>query len=302
MIGDAIKFVISTTAGAVIGGAVTYFFVERHEIARRKVSKRADHLDQIKEEVLRPVWTMLRDHYLPICRLQSPALFLEVRTVQRPASRVTDDPFEKTVFEFAIRVPMVGLSKRSFAEAVATISNTLLYRDVRENHFGMLMLEWENFKTDCDKQFALILEKAQAIGGILKSNFDLPAYYPSAPYQEYHISYEKLANFLLERNLGINGHYLRVEKARLGAGTDCKFLIKESGTGEELCAVPDEKLAEDIAQIGTTIFNRAELDEIRNMFAALARRGAVLTEKFDSAILNENLPLSCSLLWDSARR
>jgi len=279
--------------GALLGALVAYLTGMRLELFRRNVRVRDEHLKQLKDNVLDPIHVLLRDFYIPACELRHGVIErrVQVRT-QRPPS-VTETDFLRTDFylqaknsnpdiTIAIQQAVVG---RPDVE-----SDTVFYPDAKAHHYSELLGRWETFKASFDDATQQCLAYVQGIRDRLSKEIGLPALPQNYPAPDMWASYELLAMFIYERQLGINWNNASVYPK----GNN---LMTLRWSGEDLIyATTKDEVDKTLKMVADLIEDASQIEQLKKPFCNLLPEAEALADVFCLEKHKNVLPKECPLV------
>lgn len=235
-----------------LGSTITAFSIgyfpnrwgENHRI---KIRRREEHAEDIKREVLRPIYEHLQRFYLPICRMEMSPLEVGRMDVNRKKlNSVTEDAYLRTEhcikIKPAVAPPLLG-TVIVYDRWPETEGFLRYFGDALEYHYPVLLKKWRNFDHEHSSLAnAAKIEAESLIPGLAKA-INLPhalaCYRGSQP--AFRANYQRLALLVFHhRNeIGREGAlYARSEDS----GTESVLAIVDSfSESVAWCQGPQEK-------------------------------------------------------------
>lgn len=249
------------------------------------------HLDDIKKEVLKPMFDSLtcevipgdyyagdalRAGYMRILKGNAPLIYPKRKQVFVKGLKATEDPV-RFKDELAILKPELGINEN-------------LYLDIKQNHYKGLAQDWGEFISEFERYANNWLAYAENIREIVEKELDLPIY--SGNLDGYCINASSLAAYVIEKIMGLNSIPVRIEDANktlmIALRTQQNYQIAVMG--------PPEKIQKCVELINNLIENDTKAEELNKPVKKLLEKAKHLQTEIDKVIKSYNLPGRCEFI------
>ena len=218
------------------------------EKSRRHYNQRQVHLQEIKDEVLRPLLNVLNEYYIPIS--------------ERRKANIEDSWRYEEVEE----VPITGNRRRSVEELVVVepqrSESQQLYRCTKQSHFPGLVESWENFTTRFAEYNAKCLGWVKGLRDRITQQVNIPVLSPPFNQPKW-IAPNRLAVWIFNRQLGVEFQPIKPIKADTDTWgiefVSSRFLEHATEKEKDLTVEVLDKLEKDRAGVEDLIKEAEEL-------------------------------------------
>ena len=158
--------------------AIGYFADIRKEDHRQKMRRREEHSEEIKKEILRPIYDHLGKFYLPICQMNMSPLEVRPEQISRQdAGSIADDAYLRTEHRIKIRPPVSPAPLGTVAVYDCwpeTEGFRRYFDDALRSHYPKLLQKWESFHAEYDSAVKAAKTKAESLIPRLEKSMGLP--------------------------------------------------------------------------------------------------------------------------------
>lgn len=247
---------------------------------KRKIRLREEHEEDIRKEVITPIYQELKKFYYPICEGRELPLEYQNCTIKKVPKDITEDSYGGVE---------PGILPR-FSHLARSQEFDRFFDDALENHYPEILQEWGRFEDSFSKTTLKAVKYVEKIAEELKATFDLPPLPFSAHREEPGMNHERISVLIFKRQFGIDHESLRTyfETAVEGRTSNSNETLIRTKTIEHLNSI--------VQYVDKISKEKDKIEHIVGEYRRLGKTARYLVQELDQVLAQKPKLKKCPLV------